>query len=324
MSAKNQTEFEKLLYSLLEKKPPGTSASRIKELTKIALNSPKVLGGKHRRAESGREQEVCKADEIENVCMQREYKQIAHCVQKFIHRCASEYKLGGLYVLDSITQAAHRQKTENGDVPTWAVEYLDRFEKGLEDLFVNIMQCPERDKEKVKKVLDIWIKRHGIYEDDLLQRIKTRYFSEGDTADGGSTINARDPRLRSGNDGNTLLGANSGATSQAQLNGTSSQALDQSTLLRTLTTLNSLTQGNLKIPSLLTDSISSLQSSSNNIGTGSNAGQGFIGVNGHLAQEGMQGVLPVLQGPLPQQPPSQTHPQIANSAQCHQINGNRS
>ena len=67
-------------------------------------------------------------------------------MQKFIHRCASEYKLGGLYVLDSITQAAHRQKTDNGDVPTWTVEYLDRFEKGLEDLFADIMQCPERDK----------------------------------------------------------------------------------------------------------------------------------------------------------------------------------
>lgn len=42
MADKAQPEFDKLLNSLLERKPPGTSASKIKELTKIAMSSPKV------------------------------------------------------------------------------------------------------------------------------------------------------------------------------------------------------------------------------------------------------------------------------------------
>jgi len=31
--------------------------------------------------------------------------------------------------------------------PSWTgVEYLDRFEKSLEEIFIHIMQCPEHDK----------------------------------------------------------------------------------------------------------------------------------------------------------------------------------
>jgi hypothetical protein len=60
--------------------------------------------------------------------------------------------LGALYVLDSISQAAARQKTavaEKDDINSsgWSgAEYLERFEKVLEEMFSNIMQCPEYDK----------------------------------------------------------------------------------------------------------------------------------------------------------------------------------
>jgi len=42
ITAKEFLEFDKKLNELLERKPPGTSASKIKDLTKIAFNNPKV------------------------------------------------------------------------------------------------------------------------------------------------------------------------------------------------------------------------------------------------------------------------------------------
>jgi hypothetical protein len=42
MSTKEVLEFERKLHELLERKPPGISASKIKDLTRIAMTSPKV------------------------------------------------------------------------------------------------------------------------------------------------------------------------------------------------------------------------------------------------------------------------------------------
>ncbi|CAG8561517.1 3003_t:CDS:10 [Ambispora gerdemannii] len=211
-ASKEIVEFEKILYSLLERKPPGTSASKIKELTRIAMTSPK------------------------------EYKNIVQSVQKFIQRSAPDYKLGGLYVLDSISQAASRQKaTVKDSSSSWSgAEYLERFEKLLDEIFQNIMVCPNSDKlllficewrfdtpfeespefvrwetaikpkaakhyidhasfgdnqqlfhvdnggfdtwsinfmEKVHRVIDIWLKKGGIYKSEVLTIIKEKYFS---------------------------------------------------------------------------------------------------------------------------------------------------
>ncbi|CAG8614670.1 7602_t:CDS:10 [Ambispora leptoticha] len=147
-ASKEIVEFEKILYSLLERKPPGTSASKIKELTRIAMTSPK------------------------------EYKNIVQSVQKFIQRSAPDYKLGGLYVLDSISQAASRQKVTVKDSSSWSgAEYLERFEKLLDEIFQNIMVCPNSDKEKVHRVIDIWLKKGGIYKSEVLTNIKEKYFS---------------------------------------------------------------------------------------------------------------------------------------------------
>ncbi|CAG8437369.1 2812_t:CDS:2 [Diversispora eburnea] len=131
MAAKDQ-EFDRKLHELLERKPPGISASKIKELTRIAMTSPK------------------------------HYKGIVYSLQKFIQRCAADYKLGALYVLDSVSQAAQRQKSmatekEGDGISSWSgAEYLERFEKILEEMFSNIMQCPEHDKEIIRKIKDAY------------------------------------------------------------------------------------------------------------------------------------------------------------------------
>ncbi|CAJ0747453.1 24743_t:CDS:2, partial [Entrophospora sp. SA101] len=207
-------EFDKKLNELLERKPPGTSASKIKDLTKVALSSPK------------------------------QYKNIVYSIQKFIQRCPSDYKLGALYVLDSISQTAQKQKgsamtkkNESSSITSKAsssslwtgIEYIDRFEKLLEEIFTHIMQCPEHDKDKVKRVLDLWYDKET-YNKEIIQRIKDIYF------------NQITPLTQLVNSVNETKSVNVSSSNNDPNN------MDSSTLLATL---NNLTQGALNIPSFL-------------------------------------------------------------------------
>ncbi|CAH1763978.1 9052_t:CDS:2 [Entrophospora sp. SA101] len=218
MTVNEFSEFDKKLNELLERKPPGTSASKIKDLTKIALNSPK------------------------------QYKNIVHSIQKFIQRCPSDYKLGALYVLDSISQTAQKQKgpaktknsedissitsTTSSSSSSWTgAEYLDRFEKLLEETFTHIMQCPEHDKDKVKRVLDLWYDKET-YNKETIQRIKDTHFNQ--TTSLTQLVN----EIKSVNV----------SSSNNDPNNMNPTTMDSSTLLATL---NNLAQGTLNIPPFL-------------------------------------------------------------------------
>ncbi|CAH1758661.1 2535_t:CDS:2 [Entrophospora sp. SA101] len=221
ITTKEFPEFDKKLNELLERKPPGTSASKIKDLTKIALNTPK------------------------------QYKNIVYSIQKFIQRCPSDYKLGALYVLDSISQSALKKKvlvmskkvddissntnTSQSSSPSWTgIEYLDRFEKLLEEMFTHIMQCPEHDKDKVERVLDLWYDKE-VYNNEVIQRIKDIYFNQ---------ITLITQLVNSVNETKSVI-VSSSNNDPKNMNPTT---MDSSALLATL---NNLTQGTLNIPSFL-------------------------------------------------------------------------
>ncbi|CAG8571324.1 16644_t:CDS:2, partial [Dentiscutata heterogama] len=155
-----------------------------------------------------------------------------------------------LYVLDSISQAAQRQKTlvaeKDSDGSVWSgAEYLERFEKILEEMFLHIMQCPEHDKEKVKRVLDIWLTKDVIYDKDLIRKIKDTYFSQR-TVTNPLENNVHESQsittpVSHGGDPRMVSVPNQPSMSM-------STALDSSALLATL---NNLTQGTLNIPPFL-------------------------------------------------------------------------
>ncbi|KAG0049245.1 hypothetical protein BGZ83_005917 [Gryganskiella cystojenkinii] len=110
------TDFNRELYSLFDSK--NASASKIEKLTKMAVRSAKY------------------------------YKNIVYCMEKFITRCVPEYKLTGLYVLDSICRASHSMKQKSSGSSFTGAEYVGRFEKNIEALFAEFCKVPE-DKEKV-------------------------------------------------------------------------------------------------------------------------------------------------------------------------------
>ncbi|KAF9582481.1 SR- and CTD-associated factor 8 [Lunasporangiospora selenospora] len=111
-------EFDKELYSVFDSR--SVSASRIDKLTKLAFKAAKY------------------------------YKNIVYSLEKFITRCVPEYKLTGLYVLDSICRTSQSIKTKSSAASGTFTgsEYVARFERNIEALFSEFCKVQE-DKEKV-------------------------------------------------------------------------------------------------------------------------------------------------------------------------------
>ncbi|KAF9548825.1 hypothetical protein EC957_005498 [Mortierella hygrophila] len=142
-------EFEKELHGLFDHSRTA-SASKIDRLTKLAFKAA------------------------------RYYKNIVYCLEKFITRCVPEYKLTGLYVLDSICRTSQSAKTKlgsSGGGTFTGSEYVARFEKNIEALFVEFTKVVEdKEKEKVKRVVEIW-ERSGTFAAKTTESIKKKYFS---------------------------------------------------------------------------------------------------------------------------------------------------
>jgi len=89
------------------------------------------------------------------------YKHIVHSVEKYLHKCHPDYKLPGLYVLDSIIRQSRHQFGIEKDL------FGPRFQKNIILLFQNIYQCPQEEKPKVVRVLNLW-QRNGIYPPEVI------------------------------------------------------------------------------------------------------------------------------------------------------------
>lgn len=68
------------------------------------------------------------------------YKHVVQSVEKFILKCKPEYKIPGLYVIDSIVRQSRHQFGNDKDV------FAPRFAKNIQQTFVNLYQCPPEDK----------------------------------------------------------------------------------------------------------------------------------------------------------------------------------
>lgn len=68
------------------------------------------------------------------------YKHVVHSVEKFIQKCKPEYKVPGLYVIDSIVRQSRHQFGQDKDV------FAPRFAKNMQQTFANLFRCPPEDK----------------------------------------------------------------------------------------------------------------------------------------------------------------------------------
>ncbi|XP_071373245.1 SR-related and CTD-associated factor 4-like isoform X2 [Centroberyx affinis] len=129
MDAVNAFNME--LFSMIDMKPP-ISRAKMMSVTKSAIKAIKL------------------------------YKHVVQIVEKFIKKCKPELKVPGLYVVDSIVRQSRHQFGVEKDV------FGPRFLKNFTDTFQNLYRCPEDDKSKIVRVLNLW-QKNGVFEMDIIQ-----------------------------------------------------------------------------------------------------------------------------------------------------------
>lgn len=72
------------------------------------------------------------------------YKHVVQNVEKFILKCKPEYKIPGLYVIDSIVRQSRHQFGPEKDV------FAPRFARNMEETFAHMFRCSQEDKVSVK------------------------------------------------------------------------------------------------------------------------------------------------------------------------------
>ncbi|XP_032356954.1 SR-related and CTD-associated factor 8 isoform X1 [Etheostoma spectabile] len=123
--------FNNELYSLNEYKPP-ISKAKMTQITKSGIKAIKF------------------------------YKHVVQSVEKFVQKCKPEYKVPGLYVIDSIVRQSRHQFGTEKDV------FAPRFSKNIITTFQHLYRCPSDDKSKIVRVLNLW-QKNAVFKSDIIQ-----------------------------------------------------------------------------------------------------------------------------------------------------------
>lgn len=90
------------------------------------------------------------------------YKHVVQSVEKFILKCKQEYKIPGLYVIDSIVRQSRHQFGAEKDV------FAPRFARNMQTTFANLYQCSPEDKSKIIRVLNLW-QKNNVFAPEVIQ-----------------------------------------------------------------------------------------------------------------------------------------------------------
>uniref|UniRef100_A0A8C5PLG9 SR-related CTD associated factor 8 n=1 Tax=Leptobrachium leishanense TaxID=445787 RepID=A0A8C5PLG9_9ANUR len=123
--------FNSELYSLNDYKPP-ISKAKMTQITKSAIKALKF------------------------------YKHVVQSVEKFIQKCKPEYKVPGLYVIDSIVRQSRHQFGQDKDV------FAPRFSNNIIHTFQNLYRCPGDEKSKIVRVLNLW-QKNNVFKSEIIQ-----------------------------------------------------------------------------------------------------------------------------------------------------------
>ncbi|MED6293963.1 hypothetical protein CHARACLAT_015982 [Characodon lateralis] len=145
--------FNQELFSLMDSKPPISRAKMI-SITKSAIKAMKL------------------------------YKHVVQIVEKFIKKCKPEYKVAGLYVVDSIVRQSRHQFGPDKDV------FGPRFTKNITGTFENLCLCPVEDRSKIVRVLNLW-QKNGVFKIEVIQPLLDMAAGSGSGA--ASITNAEEP-----------------------------------------------------------------------------------------------------------------------------------
>lgn len=124
--------FQNELTSIYESKPP-VSKAKMTQVTKAALGAIKM------------------------------YKHVVQSVEKFIGKCKPQYKLPGLYVIDSVVRRSRHEFGPDKDV--FGPRFMRNFKQTFTNLFSN---CPSDDRPKMVRVLNLW-QHNGVFPAEVIQ-----------------------------------------------------------------------------------------------------------------------------------------------------------
>ncbi|XP_061902748.1 SR-related and CTD-associated factor 4-like [Entelurus aequoreus] len=140
--------FNQELFSLMDSRPPISRAKMI-SITKSAIKALKL------------------------------YKHVVQIVEKFIKKCKPEYKVAGLYVVDSIVRQSRHQFGADKDV------FGPRFTKNITGTFENLCLCPLEDRSKLVRVLNLW-QKNSVFKSEVIQPLLDMAASGGAAPYAGS------------------------------------------------------------------------------------------------------------------------------------------
>ncbi|XP_078505305.1 SR-related and CTD-associated factor 8 [Lissotriton helveticus] len=123
--------FNNELFSLNDYKPP-ISKAKMTQITKSAIKAIKF------------------------------YKHVVQSVEKFVQKCKPEYKVPGLYVIDSIVRQSRHQFGQDKDL------FAPRFCINIINTFQNLYRCAADDKSKIVRVLNLW-QKNNVFKSDIIQ-----------------------------------------------------------------------------------------------------------------------------------------------------------
>uniref|UniRef100_A0A672UH77 SR-related CTD associated factor 8 n=1 Tax=Strigops habroptila TaxID=2489341 RepID=A0A672UH77_STRHB len=118
-----------ILYSLNDYKPP-ISKAKMTQITKAAIKAIKRTD-------------------------------IYSAISVFCY-CKPEYKVPGLYVIDSIVRQSRHQFGQEKDV------FAPRFSNNIISTFQNLYRCPGDDKSKIVRVLNLW-QKNNVFKSEIIQ-----------------------------------------------------------------------------------------------------------------------------------------------------------
>lgn len=79
-------------------------------------------------------------------------------------QCGPEYKVPGLYVIDSIIRQSRHQYGEEKDM------FVKRFTKNIVTTFENLYKCSESDTEKIGRVLNLWL-QNNVFPEGIIKAL---------------------------------------------------------------------------------------------------------------------------------------------------------
>lgn len=96
-------------------------------------------------------------------------------------QCKPEYKVPGLYVIDSIVRQSRHQFGTDKDV------FGPRFSKNITATFQYLYLCPSEDKSKIVRVLNLW-QKNGVFKIEIIQPLLDMAAGTSNAAPGAENV----------------------------------------------------------------------------------------------------------------------------------------